>query len=249
MRSRCSRPLLLPVVVLVVAAGVLAWAGPRPGTLPHGSRELAALLAHGSVDQTTAVLAGLAAELCLLYLLLTALLVGCARLQGLTGRLAGAVAGRIAPAFLRRAVEAALGIAVATSSVAATTAPALATGAAALPQATRTAAAAPPANPAPRPPLPPLPSLDRPGNPPMQEPARPPLAPARTLTPGRAAVGHPVVVRRGDSLWRIAARQLGPRATDAQIAAAWPRWYAANRAVVGPDPDLLLPGQHLLPPR
>ncbi len=58
-----------------------------------------------------------------------------------------------------------------------------------------------------------------------------------------------VVVRRGDCLWTIAARALGPAATDAQIAMAWPHWYAANRATIGPDPDLLLPGQRLLAPR
>lgn len=57
-----------------------------------------------------------------------------------------------------------------------------------------------------------------------------------------------VVVRRGDTLWAIAARGLGPGASAAEIAAAWPRWFAANAAVIGPDPDLLLPGQLLRPP-
>jgi nucleoid-associated protein YgaU len=57
-----------------------------------------------------------------------------------------------------------------------------------------------------------------------------------------------VVVRRGDTLWDIAARHLGPAATDAEIAQAWPHWYQANRDLIGSDPDLLLPGQRLLPP-
>jgi nucleoid-associated protein YgaU len=57
-----------------------------------------------------------------------------------------------------------------------------------------------------------------------------------------------VVVRRGDTLWGIAARHLGGRATPEAVAAEWPRWYAANRAVVGPDPHLILPGQRLRPP-
>ncbi len=57
-----------------------------------------------------------------------------------------------------------------------------------------------------------------------------------------------VVVRRGDSLWAIAARHLGEGATDAEVAAQWPRWYEANRDVVGPDPDLIRPGQVLRPP-
>jgi nucleoid-associated protein YgaU len=56
------------------------------------------------------------------------------------------------------------------------------------------------------------------------------------------------VVRRGDSLWSIAARHLGPGASDAEIAAQWPRWWHANRAVIGTDPDLILPGTRLIPP-
>ncbi|MDQ6715711.1 MAG: LysM peptidoglycan-binding domain-containing protein, partial [Actinomycetota bacterium] len=57
-----------------------------------------------------------------------------------------------------------------------------------------------------------------------------------------------VTVRRGETLWAIAARHLGPSATTAEIADAWPRWYAANRAVVGDDPDHIEPGQQLVPP-
>ena len=57
-----------------------------------------------------------------------------------------------------------------------------------------------------------------------------------------------VVVHRGDSLWSIAARHLGEQATDADVADAWPRWYAANRELIGEDPDLLLPGQVLVVP-
>ena len=68
------------------------------------------------------------------------------------------------------------------------------------------------------------------------------LAPA----PRTSAVPDEVVtVRRGDSLWSLVARHLGPRATDRQIAMAWPEWYAANVDVIGPDPDLIRPGQQL----
>ncbi|ONI75501.1 hypothetical protein BWI15_06525 [Kribbella sp. ALI-6-A] len=56
------------------------------------------------------------------------------------------------------------------------------------------------------------------------------------------------VVLRGESLWSIAAAELGPGASESAIAARWPQWYAANRAVIGPDPDLLLPGQVLQAP-
>jgi hypothetical protein len=57
-----------------------------------------------------------------------------------------------------------------------------------------------------------------------------------------------VVVRRGDTLWDIAARDLGRAATDAEIARSWPLWFTANRATIGPDPDRLTPGQRLYPP-
>jgi nucleoid-associated protein YgaU len=54
-----------------------------------------------------------------------------------------------------------------------------------------------------------------------------------------------VVVRRGDSLWSIAAAQLPPEAPAASVAAAWPRLYAANRARIGDDPHLIRPGTRL----
>ena len=62
------------------------------------------------------------------------------------------------------------------------------------------------------------------------------------------AVLDEVVVHRGDSLWGIAARHLGSSPDAAEVAAEWPRWYAANRHVIGADPDLLRPGQRLAPP-
>ncbi len=57
-----------------------------------------------------------------------------------------------------------------------------------------------------------------------------------------------VQVNAGDSLWKIAARELGPAATDAQIAVDWPYWYSANRAAIGRDPNLLKPGVRLSEP-
>jgi len=59
---------------------------------------------------------------------------------------------------------------------------------------------------------------------------------------------EPLVVLRGDSLWGIAARHLPGAASSSQIDRAWHRWYAANATVIGPNPDLILPGQILLPP-
>ena len=64
-------------------------------------------------------------------------------------------------------------------------------------------------------------------------------AAARLVTgPARAErrVADEVVVRRGDTLWDIAARHLGPDASAAEVAAEWPRWHAANRDVIGARP-------------
>lgn len=57
-----------------------------------------------------------------------------------------------------------------------------------------------------------------------------------------------VTVQAGDSLWSIAAAHLPPDAGHAQIDAAWRAWYAANLEIIGPDPSLILPGQHLRAP-
>lgn len=57
-----------------------------------------------------------------------------------------------------------------------------------------------------------------------------------------------VVVLRGDTLWSLAARHLGPAAEAADIDAEWHRWHEANRAVIGDDPHRILPGQQLRPP-
>jgi nucleoid-associated protein YgaU len=54
-----------------------------------------------------------------------------------------------------------------------------------------------------------------------------------------------IVVARGDTLWSIAARRLGPGASDAEIDACWRRLYDLNRAEIGADPDLIHPAQRL----
>ena len=56
-----------------------------------------------------------------------------------------------------------------------------------------------------------------------------------------------VTVLAGDSLWSIAAEHLGS-ASPTDVAARWPRWYAANRDAIGDDPDLIHPGQVLVAP-
>lgn len=57
-----------------------------------------------------------------------------------------------------------------------------------------------------------------------------------------------VLVRPGDSLWRISCRQVGPRASQTAIARHVADLYDANRRTIGNDPDLIYPGQLLTPP-
>lgn len=67
-----------------------------------------------------------------------------------------------------------------------------------------------------------------------------------------AAPAGPHVVIHGDCLWRISGAWLGEQtgrpATNAEIAAGVSAWWRGNAAVIGPDPDRLLPGQVLRPP-
>ena len=83
---------------------------------------------------------------------------------------------------------------------------------------------------------------------PQRPPVRPQPSTRLVTTPPPADQPAGVVVRRGDTLWSIARDHLGPDASDAEVAAHWPRWHAANRGVIGPDADALLPGQVLRPP-
>ncbi|MBL1107717.1 LysM peptidoglycan-binding domain-containing protein [Streptomyces sp. 5-8] len=64
-------------------------------------------------------------------------------------------------------------------------------------------------------------------------PARTPERPAAAT--GRSASRGDYTVREGDTLSTIAARH----------GTTWQRVYAANKAVIGDDPDLIVPGQRL----
>lgn len=69
--------------------------------------------------------------------------------------------------------------------------------------------------------------------------------PATRPVPARPAGSPVLVVCPGDSLWSLAATHLLPPGGDAAVDAAWRRLYAANRAVIGPDPHLIRPGTRL----
>jgi hypothetical protein len=68
--------------------------------------------------------------------------------------------------------------------------------------------------------------------------------PERASGPAHAAA-RTVLVHDGDTLWSLAAAELGPRATTAEVTDRWRLVYRRNRAVIGADPDLIRPGQLL----
>ncbi|OFI39837.1 hypothetical protein BIU82_01965 [Arthrobacter sp. SW1] len=90
---------------------------------------------------------------------------------------------------------------------------------------------------------------------PRWQPRRPPADPGllgtkvtRAAQQADPSGAREVVVVRGDSLWSIAAKDLGAGASETDIAGHWPKWYAANKDVIGSDPGLIVPGQILQAP-
>ena len=77
--------------------------------------------------------------------------------------------------------------------------------------------------------------------------AQPGGGPTGADSAGADSVGA-VVVLTGDTLWSIAHHHLNSDATDQEIDTAWRAWYSANTQVIGDNPDLIQPGQQLLPP-
>lgn len=65
--------------------------------------------------------------------------------------------------------------------------------------------------------------------------------PAPTPDPAPSPSGNTYTVVEGDTLWDIAESHLGD-------ATRWPEIYALNAAVIGDNPDLILPGQVLTLP-
>ena len=83
----------------------------------------------------------------------------------------------------------------------------------------------------------------------------PDLATGPPLRTGHAPLLAPrapreVTVAPGDTLWELAARDLSPDASPADVDEHWRLLWQVNRAALGPDPDVIQPGTSLrLPPR
>jgi nucleoid-associated protein YgaU len=208
---------------------------------------LAARLAHprawvqaAGLDGALVQVAGAALWLAAAWLA-TGVLVGLAgRLPGAAGAAARALAHRLLPGALYRLAAGSAGLGVLLSPVAAHAVPAAHPGPAGtsqLPTPTWPGSASAGSSA-------PIPAPTWPGS----AAADPQPTPPHRAEPPAGATARHVIVRPGDSLWGIAARHLDAPARPARIAQAWPRWYAANRAVVGPDPSLIRPGQLLRPP-
>ncbi|MDP3712099.1 MAG: LysM domain-containing protein [Mycobacteriales bacterium] len=190
-------------------------------------------VAHGTpTAPDAAVVAAVAAVAYALagWLLVVTVAVALAATGGRLGDAAHSAQRLVAPLAVRRAVALALGLAVVTGAAA----PAAAEPGPAGDSPVSVSAAE---------------GLDWPATP--ATPSTPTTRPA-LASPSASAVGQPVVVRPGDSLWQLAERDLTARSgrdvTDREVAATWPAWWSANRDAVGPDPDLLHPGAVLTPP-
>lgn len=221
--------LVVVVAGLFAAARALAWMTPPPAVLVETLRQPEVTAEAAGIDVVVLAAAGAACWLALTWLVVALAASAAASLPGRCGSVAGRVAGATIPPSARRLVALAVGFAV---------------------------IATPGVTPATASPLPPsqvsttTPDLDWPvtsGPPvtPVNQASRKPSTPAEPRAVRSAA---DVVVQPGDSLWSIARQHLPAGGDDSQTAAEWPRWYAINRAVVGSDPDLLLPGQRLHPP-
>lgn len=207
-------------------AYVLTACLPHPAQLASELRSPRAWVADVGPDAAVATLASGVLWLIALWVACGLAAIAVSLLPGRLGQLGRAVTDRVTPAALRRLMITAASTSIMLSPAVAVAAPA--TGGAPAPPGTTSA-------------LPPLGwPLDPHPAPVTSHGSAPPSAQPRSAD-------H-VTVRPGDSLWSLAAERLGAKPSAARIQAEWPRWYAANRRVIGADPNLLQPGTSLLAP-
>lgn len=247
---RCGAVTIASLVVGLAGAWVLAaaWFAARTNVSAPGPASSDELLALGAATLAIAIAA---------WLILGTVLELLSHVPGRIGRTAQVWAARLTPALARRVAAFVIGVGVGVaggpSQAVASTRPGSSAASIADPgfvptQSSPDRAASDPGF-TPRAVAPDFsPTPINPGFTPTAPRVRPQADPG--LLGGRVSpsTDREVVVHRGDTLWSIAARHLGPQASDAEIAQAWPRWFDLNRGLIGDDPDLLLPGQILRVP-
>jgi resuscitation-promoting factor RpfA len=238
-------------VLFATDVGALRLCSPSWPALVQDVRAPHRWAASVGADRMILVLAAAAVWLAAVWLGIGLLAAVCRALPGAAGRAADVLAHRTLPAALYR-------LCASTASVSVLLAPSTA-GIAAVaaerpPGVTEVASALDPPPPAwpTGGPVPP-PAWPQGTNAPATPPATP-LPQVRTVpSAAQASEGPPahiaVTVRPDDSLWLIAARRLGAGATPSQIDVTWREWYAANRELIGADPNVIHPGQVLVAPR
>jgi hypothetical protein len=272
MGGQCGRQTVRTVWAAAAATG--GWVGLECALVRAAVQQWRLVSAPGpaSIDEALTLVAAVVAVLLCSWLGLSTLAALLTHLPGEIGRLADRVARAWAPPVARRLAAVLVG-AVVTGALAPGTAlgeapppaaaavpaaplaapagtdlagpapleaPGFAPTEAALPSPGFTATSDAPADDAP--------ADDAPGWVPTRPVHRPQPSAALVVTGHVRHEDSEVVVHRGDTLWGIVARQLGPHASDAEVAHAWPRWWAANRQVIGDEPDLIKPGQVLHAP-
>ncbi len=192
-------------------------------TAPH------AWLARVGADGAGTELAAAALWLAACWLAVGLVAAGVAAVPGAGGRAARRLAAVVLPRAVYRLVAGATGLGIVLTPLAA---------GAARPAAAATASPAWPTSD-------PVAVPDWPTSLPQRAAAHPHPHPSPPTA--RPASASHVVVAPGDSLWSIAADHL-QRPSPQRVAATWPRWYAANRAVIGTDPNHIVAGEVLLAP-
>ncbi len=201
-------------------------------TAPH------AWLARVGADVAVTELAAAALWLAACWLAVGLVASGVAAMPGAGGRAGRRLAAAVLPRAVYRLVAGATGLGIVLSPVAA--------GAVRAPAPSATATPAwPTSDPVAAPRWPTGPLQQAPHHP-QPHHSQPHHSPPKQPSPQPASASQ-VVVAPGESLWSIAADHLH-RPSPQRVAAAWPRWYAANRAVIGTDPNHIVAGEVLNPP-